>query len=91
MNRLTEREAQAKQVTREERESGATDNPLIEAEYYPNRFQSLTYFFPENDGVKIEQDLDLDTIKVEYFFEGGSEEITEGALYEWALERWEEE
>ena len=91
MNRLNEREEQAKGATREERESGATSNPIIGAEDNPNRFESLTFFFPEDDGVKIERDIDLDEVTVEYFFEGGSEILTEGALYEWALERWEED
>lgn len=91
MNRLTERVAQAKAISKEERESGAEDNPVLGAEYYPNRFESLTYFFPDNDGVKIELDKDLDTLTVEYFYEGGREVLTKGALYEWAIERWEEE
>ena len=93
MNRLTEREAQAKEITREERESGATNNPLINAEEYPSRFQTLSFFFEDEEGVEIVQDLDWenDEPKVYYFWQGGREMITEGALYDWAIERWEED
>ena len=93
MNRLSEREAQAKAISREERESGATDNPLINAEDDPSRFQTLSYFFEDEEGVEIVQDLDWaeDEVKVYYFWQGGREMITEGALFDWAMERWEEE
>lgn len=90
MSRLSEREAQALAVTEAEREEGNEDNPIIYAESAPNRFQTLSFFFPEEDGVEIVQDLDHEEEdpKVYYFNESERVELTEGALYEWALERW---
>lgn len=87
MNRLTEREAQAKLVN----DGDETEaNPLAEAGDFPSRFQTLTFFF-EEDGVEIVKDLDWenDDPKVYYFHGEEKIELKEGALYEWALERWE--
>ena len=89
MNRLAEREAQVLATTEQEREEGNDSNPVLFAEARPNRFRILTYFFPEDDGVKIEEDLDLNTVAVEYFTEGETITLTEGALYEWALNQYE--
>ena len=90
MSRLSEREAQVLEVTEKDREEVNENNPIIFAETAPNRFQTLTYFFPEEDGVEIVQDLDHEEEdpKVYYFNESERVELTEGALYEWALERW---
>lgn len=91
MNRLTEREAQAK-LANEGDETEA--NPLNEAQDYPSRFQTLSFFLEDEEGIEIVQDLDdgqEDSVRVYYFWQGGREMITEGALYEWALERWEED
>lgn len=86
MNRLSEREKQARlRLAGDESEA----NPLEEAEGFPNRFTTLSYFFEEGDGVEIVQDSDHEDIDptIYYFYEGGKEEIKEGALYEWALEQ----
>lgn len=85
MNRLTEREAQASAITEELRDAGDETNPVLEAEAYPNRFRLMTYFFQEQDGVRIEEDLDLNSIVVEYFWDGGREALNSGSLYEWAM------
>lgn len=89
MERLKQREAQILAVTEEERETGNEDNPILYAEAGPNRFHSITYFFPEGDGVKVETDLDLDEMKVEYFSDEGTVELTEGPVYEWAVDLYE--
>lgn len=89
MNRLTEREAQILATSEEDREVGDDANPIIFAESRPNRFRILSYFFPEDDGVKIEEDLDLGTITVEYFTDTETITVTEGALYEWAINQYE--
>ncbi len=88
MNRLTEREAQARLAN----EGDETEpNPLTEATDFPSRFQTLSFFFEDEEGVEIVQDLDWadDEPKVYYFWQGGREMITEGALFDWAMERWE--
>jgi hypothetical protein len=75
------REAQVLATTEADREEGNEGNPILYAEGGINRFQSMTLFFPEEDGVKVEEDLDLDIVSVYYFNEQGQEELTEGALY----------
>lgn len=90
MNRLQDREAQASALA----SGDATEsNPIEEAGSYPNRFNTLSFFFEEGDGVEIVQDLDNEEEDPEvfYFFEGGRERITEGALFEWAIEKLGEE
>ena len=89
MNRLEERTAQLLAITAEQRDNGDESNPILFAEARPNRFRILTYFFPEDDGVTIEEDLDLGEISVRYFNEGESIELTEGALFEWAVEQYQ--
>jgi hypothetical protein len=92
MNRLKEREAQALAVTAEERENGNEDNPILYAESGPCRFRTLSFFFPEEDGVEIVEDLDNEEeITVNYFSDSGSVELTEGPLYDWAMERYYED
>ena len=87
MKRLTKREEEAKSLA----SGGEIDqSPLGEAEAFPSRFRTLSYFFPEEDGVEIVQDIDSEEwVSVYYFDETGRVELTEGALYEWALERFE--
>lgn len=90
MTRLPEREEQAKVLA-----SGdiIDPNPLDEAESFPSRFITLSYFFDEGDGVEIVQDSDNEERDPEiyYFDESGRTRLTSGALYEWTLEKWEEE
>ena len=94
---LTTREAQALALTdqvREELEEASDDeHPFIYAEQGPNRYQSITWFFPESDGVRVDQDLDLDPegeeVRVFYFNTEGSEtELTSGPVYDWAVNQY---
>lgn len=89
MNRLKQREAEVLALTEEERETGNEDNPILYAESGPCRFKTLSFFFPDGDGVEIIEDLDSEEeeITVKYFDDSNSLEITEGPLYEWAMER----
>jgi hypothetical protein len=86
---LALREEQAAAVTEKDREELNEDNPIIYAEGGPNRYQTVTLFFPEEDGVRIEEDLDLHLFKVCYFTDEEEIELTEGALYNWALDYYE--
>jgi hypothetical protein len=86
---LEERNAQALAITEQDREEMNEDNPIIFAETAPNRFQTITLFFPEEDGVRIDEDLDLHLITVHYFTGQDEIELTEGALYDWALNYYE--
>lgn len=86
---LAKRNAQALAVTEEDREEINEDNPIIFAETAPNRYQTVTLFFPEEDGVRIQEDLDLHIINVYYFTDEDEIELSEGALYEWALDYYE--
>lgn len=90
MSRLQDREEQARILA-----SGDTTdpNPLEEAEGFPSRFITLSYFFEEGDGVEIVQDTDHEDRDPEiyYFDESGKTKLTTGALYEWALERWSDQ
>jgi hypothetical protein len=90
-NSLALREAQASAVTDQmrEEESGNAENPILYAEAGPCRYQSITLFFQEEDGVRIEEDLDLHTTTVYYFTGEGETELTQGALYDWALNFYE--
>ena len=83
---LEDRNAQVLATTEEDRENLNEDNPIISAEMAPNRYQTVTLFFPEEDGVRIEEDLDLHLFKVYYFNDESEIELTEGAVYEWALD-----
>jgi hypothetical protein len=69
---------------------GAT-NPILFAEQGPNRFKVMSLFFEDvpggnNDGVKIQEDLDLGEITITYFTDEDETELTEGAVYDWAID-----
>ena len=86
------REEQIRAITPEMREEGDDSHPILSAESAPNRYQFITYFFPEGDGVRIEEDLDSEgeeRYRVTYFDDEGEKEVTEGTLYEWAIETYE--
>ena len=89
MSNLKLREEQLLALTDEEREKGDDSNPILYAESGPNRFHSITLFFPEGDGVKVETDLDLDERTVQYFNDSQTIELTEGPIYDWAIEIYE--
>ena len=78
------REAQLLAIT--DREALDDSNPIGFAEAGPNRFRLLTLFFPNDDGIRVQEDLDLNEISVHYFNDRESVELKEGALYEWALD-----
>ena len=89
MPSIKEREEQLLALTQEERDTGDDSNPILFAESGPNRFHIMTLFFPETDGVRIQTDLDLNEVTVEYFSDDGRVELTEGPLYDWAIEIYE--
>lgn len=82
---LKQREAELLATTEADRDEMNEKNPIVFAEGAPNRFRVLTLFFPDNDGVTIQEDLELDEVTVSYFNKEGQEELTEGAIYDWAL------
>jgi hypothetical protein len=86
---LKQREAELLATTEADREEGNEANPFVFAESGPNRFRIMTLFFPNDDGVKIEEDLDLNEVSVEYFNDTERVTLTEGALYEWAIDQYE--
>ena len=66
-------------------------NPILFAEQGPNRFRMMSLFFEDvagghNDGVKITEDLDLGEITVQYFTDIDEVPLTEGAVYDWAID-----
>lgn len=83
-------------ITEEERESeSCEDNPILFAESGPNRYALMSLFFEDkvggaNDGVRIEEDTDSQDITVYYFTDKEEVELTEGAVYEWALNFYKE-
>lgn len=91
MNNLEERTAQIIALTEEERgklddnDDLADSNPILHAEQGPNRFALMSLFFTDSDGVQIQEDLDLNEITVKYFTDDEDIPVTEGALYEWAI------
>jgi hypothetical protein len=87
---LKQRESELLALTDQQRDEGDESHPILHAEAGPNRFEVMSLFFPEEDGVKIEKDLDLDEVRVYYFNNEGQSELTEGALYDWALNYYEE-
>ena len=89
MPSIKEREEQLLALTQEERDTGDDNNPILFAESGPNRFHIMTLFFPEGDGVRIQTDLDLDEVTVEYFNDSQTIELTEGPIYDWAIEIYE--
>ena len=50
----------------------------------------MSLFFNDSDGVRIDEDLDLDAITVHYFTNGEERELQEGALYDWAINYYRE-
>jgi hypothetical protein len=82
---LREREAQVMALTDDDRDAADESNPIIYAEGGPNRFALMSLFFTSNDGVRIEEDLSLGDITVEYFTDTESVQLTEGAVYDWAI------
>jgi hypothetical protein len=89
MPNIKEREEQLLALTEVERDTGDESNPILFAEGGPNRFHTMTLFFPEGDGVKIQTDLDLDKITVQYFNDSETIELTEGPIYDWAIDLYE--
>ena len=90
MSNLKLREEQVAAVTEEERDSGDDSNPIVYAESGPCRYQSVTYWFPDDDGVIIEQNMDdAEDITVKYLNGDETIELTEGPLYEWAINLYE--
>ena len=74
----------------EEAEDMGASNPIIFAEQGPNRFRTISLFFEDvaggdNDGVNITEDTDLGEITVKYFTDRDEIELTEGAVYDWAI------
>ena len=72
-------------LTDDDRDAADESNPIIYAEGGPNRFALMSLFFTDNDGVRIEEDLSLGDITVEYFTDTESVQLTEGAVYDWAI------
>lgn len=85
---MKDREAQILATTEEEREEGNENNPIVQAESAPNRFSVMSMFFDdgESDGVRVQEDLDLGEITVQYFNDTETVELTEGVMYNWAKE-----
>jgi hypothetical protein len=77
--------AQLLALTDEKRDAGDESNPILHAEGGPNRFATMSLFFNDSDGVRIDEDLDLNAITVHYFNDGEERELLEGALYKWAV------
>ncbi len=86
------RTAQIVASTEEEKEEDG--HPIGDAESCPNRFNVISLFFSDNDGVTITQDLDYDGepqgLTVEYFAGDDKVEVTEGDFYDWAVNYFEE-
>lgn len=80
------RESQLLAITEADREEMDEENPIIHAETGPNRFAILSMFFTDNDGVRIQEDLDLNELTVTYFTDDGEVEVEDGPLYHWAVE-----
>jgi hypothetical protein len=86
---LEKRNQQVLSTTDEDRDSD-DQNPIVFAESAPNRFRLMSMFFEDvsggnNDGVQIQEDLDSEEITISYFTDTATMEITEGAVYDWAL------
>lgn len=82
---IEERTAQLLSITEEQRDNGDESNPILYAEQGPNRFALMSLFFNDSDGVQIQEDLELNEITVKFFNDSKEQEITAGALYEWAI------
>lgn len=73
-------------TTQEQRDNDDENNEILYAEQGPNRFALMSLFFNDSDGVQIQEDLELNEITVKFFNDSKEQEITTGALYEWAIE-----
>jgi hypothetical protein len=87
---LEKHTAQLLALTNEQREAGGDSNPILHAEGGPNRFAIMSLFFNDSEGVRIQEDLDLNAVTVNYFTDGEEIELQEGALYEWAINYYRE-
>ena len=87
---LETRNAQVLATNEEEREDGDEGNPVLFAEQSPNRFALMSLFFTDTDGVRIQEDLDLNEVTVHYFIDEQEVELTSGAVYEWAINYYQE-
>jgi hypothetical protein len=91
MSRLSEREAQAKAIEGKDRDQVEEENPIIFAETAPCHYQSATFWFPEGDSVEVVENLDWEE-EIEVFYQEKDKErvqLHEGALYDWALEQYQ--
>jgi hypothetical protein len=88
MSTIKKREELILATTEAEREDVDSLNALVIAEASPNRFNVMSLFFgdQEEDGVRIEEDLELGEITVQYFNDTETVELTEGVMYNWAME-----
>ena len=83
---LAERAAAILAYTDEDRDAMDESNPITFAESGPNRFHLMSLFFSEIDGVQIQEDCDLNEITIKYFKDDEADvELTEGPVYDWAL------
>lgn len=91
MSSIKQREAEISAVTDEQRDEVDESNPIIHAETGPNRFYTMSMFFPEEDGVRIQEHLGLNEIEVFYFDTDGKEtQLEEGILFDWAINYYKE-
>lgn len=79
-----------KATTEADREADDETNPIIHAEQGPNRFATMSLFFNDSDGVRIDEDINLNEVTVHYFTDGGEIPLTEGVLYDWAVKFYNE-
>lgn len=82
---LATRTAQILAITETDRDEYSEENPIFHAEQSPNRFALMSLFFSDNDGVQIQEDLDLEEITVKYFTDETEIELTAGTLFDWAV------
>lgn len=98
MSDLETRTAQVQALTPDDRENmDGEDNPILFAEEAPIDCQSVTLWFPEEDGVMVTEYIaffreeDEHRYKVEYLAKDGTSiPLTSGSLYEWALNFYKE-
>lgn len=87
---LETRNAQVLATNEQDREDADEGNPILFAEQGPNRFALMSLFFTDTDGVRIQEDLDLNEVTVHYFTDTEEVELTSGAVYEWAVKFYNE-
>jgi len=92
---LEKRNEQVLAVTDEDRDEMDENNPVVFAESGPNRFRLMSMFFEDkvggdNDGVQIQEDVDTGDITVKYFTDKDEIQLTEGAVFDWAVKHYEE-